>query len=248
MNNKEITDHSLHLLVDGQLDQASAKRLKKEIETSPELQKKLKKITEIKELISLAYVQEKPEPVTNRKFLMFNPAPVVALAASLIMVVGLTLGWFAHSQYEGPQYVVAQTESRTAVISPEIPLGVNLQSARKYMMHFDSMDEDRFESALIETSSILNSYANSGLPVKVDLLFDQQSVHMFKPQYAGQIQQLKKLINEYENIQFYACSESLRMFLGDLEMPEEIKLFHSDEVVKEMIPQRIEQGWVYIKA
>ncbi len=37
------------------------------------------------------------------------------------------------------------------------------------------------------------------------------------------------------------------MFLGDIEMPQEMSLFHSNEIVKEMIPERMEQGWVYIK-
>jgi len=115
------------------------------------------------------------------------------------------------------------------------------------MLHFDSMNKDRFENALIETSSLLNSYAKSALPVKVDLLFGQQAVEIFEPRYAVQIRQLKGLINRFENTQFYACSVTLRMFLGDIEMPQEMRLFHSDDVVKGMIPERMVQGWGYIK-
>ena len=248
MNNREITDHSLHLLVDGQLDSASKKILKKQIQNSPELQQKLKNITEIKELISLAYVQEKPKPLNSVNLSMLKPASMMGIAASMIMTIGLMIGWLAHQQYENPVYVVAKSEIRQDVKRQQIPLEINLQNARKYMLHFDSMSEDRFENALIEANSLLHSYAKSGLPIKVDLLFDQQAVEIFEPRHAAQIKQLKGLINEFENIQFYACSESLKMFLGDIEMPQEMGLFHSSEVVKEMIPKRMEQGWVYIKA
>jgi len=248
MNNREITDHSLHLLVDGQLDSASKKVLKKQIQNSPELQQKLKDITEIKELVSLAYVQEKPKPLNSFGFSLLKPASMVGIAASLIMTIGLALGWMAHQQYENPVYVVAKSEIRQDITRQQIPLEINLQNARKYMLHFDSMNKDRFENALIEASSLLQSYAKSGLPVKVDLLFDQQAVEIFEPRHAAQISQLKALINEFENIQFYACSKSLKMFLGDIEMPQEMSLFHSNEVVLEMIPERMEQGWVYIKA
>ncbi len=248
MNNSEITDHSLHLLVDGQLDSATKKKLKIQIQKSPELQQKLKNITEIKELIGLAYVQEKPEPMSRNGSSFFTQNSMMGIAASLIMTIGLALGWIAHQQYDNTLYVVAKSEVRPETIRQQIPLEINLQSARKYMLHFDSINEGRFENALIETSSLLNSYARSGLPVMVDLLFDQQAVLLFEPRHTAQIQQLKGLINEFENIQFYACAESLRMFLGDMQMPREINLFHSNEVVREMIPERMEQGWVYIKA
>ena len=172
----------------------------------------------------------------------------VAMAASFIMVIGLTLGWFAHQQYQSEVYAVAKTEAVSEDIRSQISLQINLQNARKYMLHFDSLNEGRLQSALLETRSILDSYASSGLPIKFDLLFDLESVEIFKPQNTSQINYLKGLIKNYENIQLFACSESIRIFLGDMEMTEDIKLFHTDQVLEQMISERIEQGWVYIKA
>ena len=249
MNNKEITDHSLHLLVDNQLDPASKKRLKKEVEACSELQQKLRNINEVKELVALAYIQESPRTSwTESNAAMTNTSFFVAVAASVMMVIGLTLGWFAHQQYQAEVYVVANTEVRSESIRAQIPLQINLQNARKYMLHFDSMNEIKLQTALLETRSILDSYARSGLPIKVDLLFDLESVKIFKPQNISHINYLKSLVNNYENIQLFACSESIRIFLGDMEMNEDVKLFHTDQVVKKMIAERVEQGWVYIKA
>ena len=180
MNNKEITDHSLHLLVDNQLDPASKKSLKKVIAESPELQQKLKHITEVKELVALAYIQENPRVAwTIAKTAESKSSFFAALAASVIMTIGLALGWFAHQQYESEVYVVAKTSAQTETTRPEIPLQINLQNARKYMLHFDSMNDANLQTALLETRSILDSYASSGLPVKFDLLFDLESVNMF---------------------------------------------------------------------
>lgn len=247
MNNKQITDHSLQLLVDNQLDEISRVKLIKQIDKSPDLQQKLKQLTELKELIGLAYIQELPRrSVTDRKS-SFDPSFFVALAASLIMALGLTLGWFAHQQY-GPQQIdVAKAETTTETIRQRTPIDLTSENDRKFIMHFDSLNENRLQAALYETSSIIESYANSDLPVKIDLLFDQESVHMFKPQHASQVQHLKALINKHDNIDFYACSKSLRMFLNADEISEDISIFHSDQIVQDMIPERIKQGWVYIK-
>jgi len=249
MNNDEITDHSLHLLVDNQLDSASKKKIKKEIELSPELQGRLKGITEVKELVALAYIQERPRTaLAESKSSIAKGSFYAAFAASVMLVVGLTVGWFAHQQYDSEVYVVANSETRSETLRPQIPLEINLQNARKYMLHFDTLNENKLQSALLETRSILDSYANSGLPIKVDLLFDRESVEIFKPQHLSQITYLKNLITDYENINLFACSESIRLFLGDMKLTDDINLFHTSQVVKEMIPGRIEEGWVYIKA
>lgn len=250
MNNKEITDHSLYLLVDGQLDQVSELKLKKEISDSPELQKKLKRIYELKELVGLAYVQELPKHTENNKRItILNPSFYITLAASLFLALGVTLGWIAHQQYAPYLYAVVNIETLSKKYETVQPSGLSIdKDARKYMMHFDTLNETRLSKVLIETNSILQSYADSGLPVTVDLLFDQESVYLFKPIHSAELTRLKEFIGEHENIQFYACSESLKMFLGDMDIPDDVKMFHTNRIVKEMIPERMEQGWVYIKA
>lgn len=248
MNHKEITDHSLQLLVDNQFDIASRDKLLNQIEASPELQQKLKQLTELKELVGSAYIQEKPKRSATVNKTILGPKLFVAIAASLIMTFGITLGWFSHQQYESDRIVVAKIKTPVEKFTPEFSLAPSIQNNRRYMMHFDTLNETRLKNALLETNSIIESYAKSDLPVKIDLLFDQQSVHMFKPEYVSQINRLKSIIAKYKNIQLYACSKSIKLFLNPKEISNDISIFHSDQVVREMIPKRINQGWVYIKA
>ena len=248
MNDNEINDHSLYLLVDGQLDKTSKKKLMEKINASPELKQRLARISKVKELISLAYIQELPKSSSVKgKSSISISSLIVALAASLIMGLGLTLGWIAHHYYDTSDYVVATTDYPAVISRPEIPVDLSPQSVRKYMLHVNFLNEVQLDNALVETSSILNSYAAVGLPVQMELVFNLQAVRIFEPQHISQAQKIKALISRHENLELYACSESLGMILGDYEKPEEMSVFHTDRIVEEMISEKIKQGWIYIK-
>ncbi len=248
MNHQEITDHSLHLLVDGQLDDATRRQLEQQIKASPELQKKLKNIVEIKELVGLAYVQPQPVERRSARKLFFNQYNLAALAASLIMAIGLILGWTGHELYQQKHIVVANAARTIEPPRQQQSLQMELQHARKYMIHLDSYNPARLQKALLETRSLLDSYAHSGLPVKLDVLFDQQGIEILNKQHTAQIRQIKALVEQYPNLQFYACSKSIKLFLSNDKISSDIRFFHANQVVEELIPKRIEEGWVYIKA
>lgn len=251
MNFDEYFYHNLHLLVDGQLDATTTRALQKKIDSSPELQQELKRIIEIKELLALAYLQEKPAVSDHASpYGSIGVNSFMAIAASLILTVGLLIGWMGHQFYSHDEIMVASNAPPVEVSVPGYhqSLQLGIQDARKYMMHLDSSDDAHLQKALLETSSILHSYAESGLPVKLDVLLNQHAVDLLKPQHVAQIKQIKALINQYDNIQLYACSKSLKLFLKPGEISSDIKLFHSDQVVDELIPKRIKAGWVYIKA
>lgn len=247
MNHREITDHSLHLLVDDQLDPLSRKKLLDQVAESPELQQKLKNIHEVRELLALAYIQEKPRgeqstPENVKPYSWF----MGSLAASFVLVVGLTLGWFGHDLLiTDPSLQTVETVAGRMEEAPILPPVELMQ--RKYMMHFDAMNEPRLQQALVETESIIHSYAQSSLPVKIDLLFDQQAVNFFSADHQLQVQQLGLFVNQHKNVQVYVCSESLQMYLKESEISSDIQQFQTDEVVKDIIPERIKQGWVQLR-
>jgi len=248
MSDNEINDHTLYLLVDGQLDGPSKKKLMKKINASPELKQKLAGISKVKELIGLAYIQELPRssPAKGKSSISIHSL-FVALAASLIMGLGLTLGWISHHYYDSTDHVVATTDYPAVISRPEIPVDLSAQNVRKYMLHVNFLNEVQLENALAETRSILNSYAANGLPVQMELAFNLQAVRIFEPQHISQAQKIIALMSRYENLELYACSKALGMILGEIEKPEEMSVFHTDRIVEEMISERIEQGWIYIK-
>lgn len=248
MNHRDITDHSLHLLVDNQLDPLSRKKLLEQVAESPELQKKLKNIHKVRELMALAYIQEKPRRGVNMpengQSYSWLPA---ALATSFVLVVGLTLGWYGHDFLieEQASEMVEPLADRTDEAFTLLPPAELIQ--RKYMMHFDAMNEPRLQQALVETESIIQSYAQSRLPVKIDLLFDQQAVNFFNTEHQKNIQQLGLFIDRHKNVQVYVCSESLQMYLNEREISSDIQQFHTDQIVKDMIPERIKLGWIHLR-
>jgi intracellular sulfur oxidation DsrE/DsrF family protein len=248
MTKREMAEHSLHLLVDDQLDPGAKAKLIAEIKESPELQQKLAQISKTKELLKLAYIQELIRPATTQsKSPIINSSILVAVAASLIMTVGLTLGWISH-QYSNPVGIaVAKIEHPAEISKPAVAVDASLQNARKYILHVDFLNENRLNSAIIETSSILDSYAATGLPAQLDMVFNMQAVRMFEPENAGQAQAVKALLSKYGNLELYAYSESIKMFLGEFDNSKVIPGFHTDRIVEDMISERIKQGWIYLK-
>ena len=248
MNNNDTHEHNLYLLVDGQLDEASKKKLMDKVNTSPQLKQKLADISKVKELVSLAYAQETSRPVSSHGK---SPSPYsslfVAVAASLIMGLGVMMGWMTHQHYSVAVPLLANADSAHAVSRPAISQEASIQNVRKFIIHVNFLNEAHLDSAMAETTSILNSYASVGIPVQMELAFNLQAVRMFDPQNIGQAQKVKALASRYDNLKLYACSESLDMYLGDFEMPADLSAFHSDRIVEEMILERIDQGWIYIK-
>jgi len=248
MKDNNISDHSLYLLVDGQLDTVSERKLMAKINASPELKQKLAEVSKVKELVSLAYMQEesRPTPVRRRSSKSF-PSLLVSLAASLIMALGVTLGWITHQHYESSVPLSVSTSDPAAVSNPVTSVDAITRDVRKFIIHVNFLNKAQLENAIIETSSILDSYASVGLPVQMELAFNLQAVRMFEPQNIGQAQKVKALISRHKNLKLYACSDSLEMNLSDLDKPEEMSAFHTDRVVEKLITERINQGWVYIK-
>jgi intracellular sulfur oxidation DsrE/DsrF family protein len=253
MNNNENNEHNLYLLIDGQLDAASKKKLMDKINASPQLKQKLADISKVKELVSLAYAQETSRPVSSHsKPSHSRSSPpysslLVAVAASLIMGLGVMMGWMTHQHYSVAIPLLANADPAHAVSRPTIPQQASIQNVRKFIIHVNFLNEAQLDSAMAETTSILNSYASVGIPVQMEMAFNLQAVRIFEPQNIGQAQKVKALASRYENLKLYACSESLDMFMGDFEMPEDMSVFHVDRIVEEMIPERIDQGWIYIK-
>jgi len=248
MNDKEIDHHSLYLLIDGQLDTTSKKKLMEKINASPELKQKLADVSKVKELISLAYMQElsRPAPVKDKSSNIF-PNLFVALAASLIMGLGVTLGWISHQHYDSLDPVLVTTKNPAEMSRSAIPADASTRNTRKFIMHVNFLNDADLENAIAETSSILNSYASAGLPVQMELAFNLQAVRIFEPQNISQAQKVKALVDRHKNLTLYACSESLDRFLGNFDKPDEMSAFHTDRIVEEIISERINQGWIYIK-
>jgi intracellular sulfur oxidation DsrE/DsrF family protein len=248
MNNNENNQHNLYLLIDGQLDAASSKKLMEKVNASPELKQKLADISKVKELISLAYTHEVPRPAPlNARSTPSYSSFFVALAASLIMGLGGMMGWMTHQHYQAALPAFETANPSATESGSETSQAASIQQVRKFIIHVDNLNEAQLDSAMVETSSILNSYASVGIPVQMEMAFNLQAVRIFEPQNIHQAQKVKALIKQHKNLKLYACSESLEKFLTDFEMPADMSVFHSNQIVEDMITDRIDQGWIYIK-
>lgn len=247
MNDQEILDHGIHLLIDNELDEKTRKHVLNRINSNETLNVSYQNAINLKELVTQSYSGEEPSPnrLNNIHFQLMDSRRVMGLAASFVLVFGLSMGWIANDQYKQQRVLVAENDFGS--FDHEVN-NLETKHVRKFIFHINQNNQKKASKTFNETKTILASYATSGLPVQLDILVDQEAVRLFRPENKQQLKEVRDLINEYENINVFACSMSLRLFMNSEKLPGNLGHIKTNRVVEEIIKERKNSGWVYIEA
>lgn len=141
MSMPPVNEEELHAFVDGQLSAADQARVLDAIDRDPALQRRVAEFQQTKALLRHAY-ERPPQPLENRTT---QPSPVwQALAATLLLSLGLGAGWFTHSL-------------RTSV-APTLK-GVVIQVSEA--------DPAKWEMALINARNVRRAYGDKPMDVEI---------------------------------------------------------------------------------
>ena len=116
-------------------------------------------------------------------------------------------------------------------------------------MHIDSSDLQVVNAALNEADQLLTTYRKANTPIELDIVTNKTGINILRPGMSPYISRIKELIDNNDEVAIYACNRSIAKALKKegveiVLMPEVTK----DKSARELIPQRLEKGWVYIKA
>lgn len=228
MNSDErISEEQLNAFVDDELDPEEKSRVYAEASQCAELDQRLCQQRKVKELVKFAY-EDVPRPKRS------GPAPLGrggffgrALAASVLLAVGLVIGFLGH-QAVGPRV-------ETMAVATETD---------SYLLHVASGNPDDMATALARAEHLLNSAPKDGAR-QVEIVANEKGIDLLRSdvtQFATEISLLQA-----NDVVFYACSRTIQRLE---EHGVEVRLVpHAvvDYTALDRVVSRMQEGWQYEK-
>jgi intracellular sulfur oxidation DsrE/DsrF family protein len=244
MNTMDISEDKLNMFIDGEMDSEEMNEIHKALLDDKVLRERVCQLKAVRELVGYAYsevhsVNDQGVECKRSNSLLFK-----AMAASITLLVGVLLGW---STYEySPNAVNAISAENTFQYVANHVTADSRQ--RKIILHIDSSDLKVVEAALNEADYLLATYRKANKPLKLDIITNKTGIDILRPAISPYINRIQKLVDE-EGVTLFACVRSINKAHkregGEVVL---MKGVHAGKTAKEIIPARLEKGWVYIKA
>jgi len=241
----DITEDKLNLFIDEQLDTDEMNEIHEALLEDKELRERVCQLKAVRELVGYAYSEVPPSRHEDPARKHAGAFVGRAIAASVTLVVGVFLGW---STYEYSPNAVAAISAENTFQYVANHVAVE-HGTRKIVLHIDSSDLQIVNAALNEADQLLATYRKAGTPIKLDIITNKAGINILRPDVSPYITRIKELIDNNDEVGIYACNRSIAKALK--REGAEIKLMPGvirNKSARELIPQRLEKGWVYIKA
>jgi len=244
MNIKDFSEDKLNLFIDEQLDTDEMNEIREALLDNKDLREQVCQLKAVRELVGYAYSEVPPSrhdsPVKNGSTSMLGRA----IAASVTLVVGVILGW---STYEySPNAVNAiSAENTFQFVANHVTVD---HGQRKIVLHIDSGDLRVINAALNEADHLLAMYRKANTPIKLDIITNKSGINVLRPGVSPYLARMRELIDD-EDVSVFACQRSINKAHKregvDIVL---MKGVMTDKTARELIPERLKDGWVYIKA
>ena len=222
-----FSEEQLNAFVDDELDPADKQRVFSDASHSDDFDQRLCQQRKVKELVKMAY-EDIPRP--GRK----GPTPLGrggifsrALVASLLLAVGLAMGFL------GRTAVAPATDEVLAATEPA-----------SYLLHVASGSPEDMAAALQRAEHLLASAPDDG-PRHVEIVANEQGLNLLRSdvtQFATRISLLQA-----HDVVFYACSKTIQRLE---ERGVEVQLVPqtiADYTALDRVVLRMQEGWSYEK-
>jgi len=241
----DITEDRLNLFIDEQLDTDEMNEIHEAILEDKELRERVCQLKAVRELVGYAYSEVPPsrheDPARKRAGFVVGRA----IAASVTLVVGVFLGWSTY-EYSPNAIQAISAENTFQYVANHVDVE---HGTRKIVLHIDSSDLQVVNAALNEADQLLATYRKAGTPIELDIITNKSGINILRPGVSPYITRIKELIDNNDEVGIYACNRSIAKALKREGV--DIKLMTGvikNKSARELIPQRLEKGWVYIKA
>lgn len=244
MNIKNISEDKLNLFVDKQLDTDEMNEIHEALLDDKDLRERVCQLKAVRELIGYAYSEVPGSQDDIRQQRASSSIFAKAIAASVTLVVGVLLGWTTY-EYSPNAIQAISAENTFQYVANH----VNVEHGkRKIVLHIDSSDVQVVNAALNEADQLLATYRKSNTPMELDIITNKKGINILRPGMSPYITRIQELLDNDE-VAIYACNRSIAKALKKegveiVLMPGVAK----DKSARELIPERLKKGWVYIKA
>jgi intracellular sulfur oxidation DsrE/DsrF family protein len=232
---EKYSEEQLNAFVDGELDPEEKSRLYNESARSQELDQRLCQQRKVKDLVKHAYEDVPRATRSGGKPSARSGFFGRALAAGVLLAVGLSAGFLAHN-------FIGQQSGAGIQASSTIPQPA--AEKNNYLLHVVSGEPEQMMAALEYARYLLES-ADEGDFRQVEIIANEQGLDLLREDitpFASEIATLQD-----SNVVFYACSKTIERLeekgVKVLLVPET----NPDYTALDRVVTRMQAGWKYEK-
>ncbi len=231
---REISDEILCAHIDNELDPADRAQLLEQIAADPQLRGRACELWQLKQMVRGAY----PLPAAAKAAAprgLAAPRWLHALAATLLLAVGVLGGWLAHGQVDEERLMLSQIET------------IRTEGGR-VVLHLFSDEPARMETALKTAERLARERDKTGRPFRVEFIANGPGLHLLRAGGSPYAARIVALHEAYENLRLVACQEAI----GRLrERGIEVVLLPGVDAAPSAegeLAARLTQGWRYLQS
>lgn len=234
MNDSVDKDYRIHAYVDDQMDADEREAFIQELEQRPELRREVCDLHYLRSAVRHAYANEYMPAVSCRQTLLEKAGAHArrGVAAILILMAGMALGWYSNSSMNTAYEVVR--------LDPAVQT-----QAQKVILHIGEADETKFLRVLATADMLIEKYRDNG--VEVEVVANAGGLDLLDADVSPQAARIRAMIDMHNNLSFVACTNALNNMERQGRHIRLIDHTRKAPSALEHIVQRLQEGWQYIK-
>jgi intracellular sulfur oxidation DsrE/DsrF family protein len=239
----QFSDEFLNAFLDDELSDDDRQRLLDAMRDTPALDERLCQLQKTRDMLRLAYTpREIPGMSVDQPAPRWS-GPGLAMTASIILLVGLSIGWFAHNQLLPGNSPVSIAQHMA--VEPAVP---SIDGTWRLVMHVNTTDPHVQHTLLDETEYLLESFAARQKKLEIEIVAYGEGLSMLRPdttRFASRILELRK---KFPNLSFAACGNTIRRM--SQKEGQQVSLLPDTHIAASGIRQiikREQEGWNYIR-
>jgi len=243
MSTSDMSDDKLNLFIDDQLDAEEMEEIRQALLDDKEMRERVCQLKAVRELVAYAYTdvpksRHQSEDERSSSFMWRS------MAASVVLAAGVLLGWMTYG-YSPSAFNAVSADNAFQYVANYVQPD---EKERRIVLHIDSGDIGIVNAALKEADHLVTTYRKANIPMKLDVVTNKGGINILRQDMSPYIGTIRKMITE-DGVTFYACQRSVEKAHkkegANIDLINGVK---ADKTARQIIPERISRGWVYIKA
>lgn len=234
-----FSEETINSFVDNQLMAEEKVHFYQVLEQDSTLAQYTCRLRTLRDMVQDAYSPEMlPPPPSRRRQRKSKLSCYGAAAALLMFVIGAWSGWL----YRGSQ--VTDPTTAATVLGEYSPAA----HAHNVLLHISDDDPQRLGNALAEAREMLQRSQAQGVALHLEILANDNGLDLLRAGRSPYAKEIAQMAERYHNVSFLACAKTLQHLR---ERGVHYRLLPQAKVVPsalDEIVQRMESGWIYVRA
>lgn len=228
-DNTKLDDLTLNAYVDGELDPETKRSVLAAMQDDADIREQVCRLRRAKDWMRHGFDDVQPEdrplPGSRAQFGRVGTGIAASLIAIAIGVGGILVGYNC-------------AEQDGVMVAGE-------QDPMRVVLHLDDSEPAHFQAVLDYAEKFLESNRDRG--TQVEVVANSGGVDLMRSGASPFEDRVRQLSEQYSNLHFVACMNSLRRLREDGIDPVMISDVHSDTTAIDRIVKRMRDGWTYQK-